>query len=360
MSKQFCVSVIVPFYNAESHIKKCLDVLLNQDFIEPFEIIMVDDASTDNSQNIIKMQNSPLLKLYSLPSNAGPSAARNVGLKNAKGEYVFFLDVDDVISTSTLKILYNHAKENDFDLVFSDKKRIENSQNRRENIFVYPADKTFSNSDITEAIKQRISNPLHTEGVVGLHAKLIKRSIIIQNNLSFEEKLKFLEDEVFMFDVLEFTRSMKYVRKQLYTYNINSNRNVKSARTESFVRPFPISYFKLMKDHAENSFRQRGFSDEESEKLGDQAFIYWIIFTLVLRSLSIAKGKMNLEEGIKYRKKLIDDLTTNSDISKSIRNYSPSREESRWIPRALAWRSSKLLKFMLDRRVKEILRREVS
>ena len=360
MSKQFCISVIVPFYNAESHIKKCLDVLLNQDFIEPFEIIMVDDASTDNSQNIIKMQNSPLLKLCSLPSNAGPSAARNVGLKNAKGEYVFFLDVDDVISTSTLKILYNHAKENDFDLVFSDKKRIENSQNRRENIFVYPADKTFSNSDITEAIKQRISNPLHTEGVVGLHAKLIKRSIIIQNNLSFEEKLKFLEDEVFMFDVLAFTRSMKYVRKQLYTYNINSNRNVKSARTESFVRPFPISYFKLMKDHAENSFRQRGFSAEESEKLGDQAFIYWIIFTLVLRSLSIAKGKMNLEEGIKYRKKLIDDLTTDSDISKSIRNYSPSREESRWIPRALAWRSSKLLKFMLDRRVKEILRREVS
>ncbi len=356
MSKQLCISVIVPFYNAESHIKKCLDLLLNQDFIKPFEIIMVDDASTDNSQNIIKMQNSPLLKLCSLPSNTGPSAARNVGLKNAKGEYVFFLDVDDTISTSILKILYNHAKENDFDLVFSDKKRIENSQNRRENIFVYSTDKTFSDSDITEAIKQRISNPLHTEGVVGLHGKLIKRSIISQNNLSFEEKLKFLEDEVFMFDILAFTRSMKYVRKQLYTYNINSDRNVKSARTESFVRPFPISFFKLMKNHAQNSFRQRGLSAKESEKLGDQAFIYWIIFTLVLRGLSIAKGKMNLEEGIKYRKKLIDDLTANSDISKSIRNYSPSREESQWIPRALAWRSSKLLKFTLDRRVKEILR----
>ena len=268
---------------------------------------MVDDASTDNSQNIIKMQNSPLLKLCSLPSNAGPSAARNIGLKTAKGEYVFFLDADDTISTSTLKILYNHAKENDFDLVFSDKKRIENSQNQRENIFVYPADKTFSNSDITEAIKQRISNPLHTHGVVGLHGKLIKRSIISRNNLSFEEELRFFEDEVLMFDILAFTRSMKYVRKQLYTYNINSNRNVKSARTEAFVRPFPISYFKLMKNHAQNSFRQRGLSTKESEKLGDQAFIYWIIFTLVLRSLSIAKGKMNLEEGIRYRKKLIDD-----------------------------------------------------
>jgi glycosyltransferase involved in cell wall biosynthesis len=317
---------------------------------------MVDDASTDNSQNIIKMQNSPLLKLCSLPSNAGPSAARNLGLKTAKGEYVFFLDVDDTISTSTLKTLYNHAKENNFDLVFSDKKRIENSQNQRENIFVYPADKIFSNSDITEAIKQRISDPLHTHGVVGLHGKLIKRSIISRNNLSFEEELRFFEDEVLMFDILAFTRSMKYVRKQLYTYNINLDRNVKSARTEAFVRPFPISYFKLIKSHAQNSLRQRGLSTQESEKLGDQAFIYWIIYVLVSNSLSIAKGKMNLEIAIKYQKKLIDDLTTNSDISKSIRNYSPSREESQWIPRALAWRSRKLLEFALAKRVKEILR----
>jgi glycosyltransferase involved in cell wall biosynthesis len=356
MSKQFCVSVIVPFYNAESHIKKCLDVLLNQDFIEPFEIIMIDDASTDNSQNIIKMQNSPLLKLCSLPSNAGPSAARNLGLKTAKGEYVFFLDVDDTISTSTLKTLYNHAKENNFDLVFSDKKRIENSQNQRENIFVYPADKIFSNSDITEAIKQRISDPLHTHGVVGLHGKLIKRSIISRNNLSFEEELRFFEDEVLMFDILAFTRSMKYVRKQLYTYNINSNRNVKSARTEAFVRPFPISYFKLIKSHAQNSFRLRGLTANESEKLGDQAFIYWIIYVLVSNSLSIAKGNVSLENGIKYRKKIIDDLIADSDVAKSIRNYSPSKDESQWIPRAIAWHSSKLLEFALAKRVKEILR----
>jgi len=55
MLKQFCVSVIVPFYNAESHIKTCLDALLKQDFTKPFEIIMVDDGSTDISRNIVKM-----------------------------------------------------------------------------------------------------------------------------------------------------------------------------------------------------------------------------------------------------------------------------------------------------------------
>ncbi|SVC83099.1 uncharacterized protein METZ01_LOCUS335953, partial [marine metagenome] len=152
MSDHFCVSVIVPFYNAEPYLKRCIDILLKQDFNKPFEIIMVDDASTDNSQNIVKMEDSPLIKLHSLPSNTGPSAARNTGLKIAKGEYVFFLDADDTISTSTLKTLYSHAKENDFDLVYSDKEWIENSQNQRESIFAYPTDKIFSDSDITEEI----------------------------------------------------------------------------------------------------------------------------------------------------------------------------------------------------------------
>ena len=357
MTEQFCVSVIVPCYNAESYIKKCLDVLLNQDFNKPFEIIIVDDASTDNSQSIIKMQNSPLLKLCSMPLNAGPAAARNTGLKSAKGEYVFFLDVDDTISSSTLKTLYNHAKENDFDLVFSDKKRIVNSQNKRENIFVYPTDKTFSNIDITEAIKQRITEPLHTQGTGGIQGKLIKRSIISQNNLSFEEELRFSEDEVFMFDVLAFTRSMKYVRKQLYTYNINPNRNVISARTEAFFHPFPISCFKLIKNHAQNSFDQRGLSAQESEKLGDQAFIYWIIYALVSYTLSMIRGKVELENGIQCRRKIINDILADNNVSKAIRNYSRSQEESSWIPRAIAWRSRRLLELACNRRAKQILRR---
>ena len=168
MIEHFRVSVIVPFYNAEPYLKRCIDILLKQDFNKPFEIIMVDDASTDNSQNIVKMEDSPLIKLHSLPSNTGPSAARNTGLKIAKGEYVFFLDADDTISTSTLKTLYSHAKENDYDLVFNDTERIENSQNQSENIFVHPTDKTYSNSDITEEIKKRIYDPLFLEGLIGI------------------------------------------------------------------------------------------------------------------------------------------------------------------------------------------------
>ena len=355
MLEQSCVSVIVPFYNAESHIKACLDVLLNQDFVKPFEIIMVDDASTDNSRNIVKMHEFPNLRLYSLPSNSGPAAARNLGLKKAKGEYVFFLDVDDTIAANILSTLYSIAKETACDLVMCDKKWIENSKNQRTNIFIYPEDQSFGISDLMEAMRRRFYVPLPT--VLGLFdhtGRLIRRSIISDNNILFEEKLRYLEDEIFAWNILAFVHSVRYVRKQLYSHYVHPN--VNSAVSQSFNRGFPISSFKLIKNHVQNSLKQRGFSAQEIEKFGDQAFIFYIISALVSYSRSIILGKVELENGVKCRRKIIEDILTDPDVTKAIPNYSRSQEESPWIPRAIAWRSRKLLEFACTMRAKEILR----
>ena len=360
MIEHFRVSVIVPFYNAEPYLKRCIDTLLKQDFNKPFEIIMVDDASTDNSQNIVKMEDSPLIKLRSLPSNTGPSAARNIGLKIAKGEYVFFLDADDTISTCTLKTLYSHTKENGYDLVYSDRERIENSQNQRENIFVHSTDKTYSNNDITEEIKKRIFDPLFIFGLLGIKGRLIKRSIITRNNISFEERLRYLEDEVFAWDILAHCKKAKYIRKPLYFYYINPN--VSSAVSAGFARGFPVSNFKLVKGHIQNCFKHRGLSTQETEKLADHAFIFFIISALVSYSRSIILGKVDLENGKNCRKKLIEDVLKDSDVSKAIRNYSRSKDENQWIPRAISWKFHKLLEFACNKRAREILsiRRKVT
>jgi hypothetical protein len=102
--------------------------------------------------------------------------------------------------------------------------------------------------------------------------------------------------------------------------------------------------------------KQRGFPVQEIKKLGDQAFIFFIISALVSYSRSMILGKVELENGVKCRRKIIDDILTDADVSKAIRNYSCSQEESPWIPRAIAWRSHKLLEFVCSRRAKEILR----
>ena len=99
------ISVIVPFYNSENTFK-CILSIIEQDNKSKFEIIMVDDGSTDHSLDIIKNFDNNNIKVFSLPENCGPAAARNLGLKKAKGDYVFFVDADVIELKKTLYLYY--------------------------------------------------------------------------------------------------------------------------------------------------------------------------------------------------------------------------------------------------------------
>lgn len=356
MSKQSCLSVIVPFFNASFHINKCLNALRNQNFSESFEIIMVDDASTDNTLSIIKKYNLPNLRLYSLSANSGPAAARNFGIKKAEGEYIFFLDVDDTIADNTLSTLYNLIKENQSDLAMCDKKWIENLQNQRSNIFFYPEDQFLEVNRIKKEMRNRLFNPsLTSNGLFDLTGKLIKRSIIIKNNIFLEEKLRYFEDEVFMWDIIAFINSVSYVRKQLYSHYVHPNIN--TAVSNALETGLLLSHFKLIKIHIQNSLKQKGFSVQEIEKLGDQAFIFSIISSLVSFSRSMILGKMKLRNAIKYRREIIQNILADFEVSKAIKNYKISQNENPWIPRAIGWRSHWLLEFACNRRAKEVVRK---
>ena len=131
------ISVIVPFYNSEKHLSKCILSIIEQDNKSKFEIIMVDDGSTDHSLDIIKNFDNNNIKVFSLPENCGPAAARNLGLKKAKGDYVFFVDADDRIEKNTLSLLYGIACKTKVDLVLCDSKWIENNKNQRKKYFFF-------------------------------------------------------------------------------------------------------------------------------------------------------------------------------------------------------------------------------
>lgn len=104
MSETLSISIIVPVYNAEKFLKRCIYSLLNQNFRKHYEIILIDDASTDSSVNIIKEINSSLIKLIPQKSNNGPASARNVGLNNAKGKYIFFVMLMTQFQRTLLKL----------------------------------------------------------------------------------------------------------------------------------------------------------------------------------------------------------------------------------------------------------------
>lgn len=115
------VSVIVPVYNVEPYIEKCLESLVNQTLKE-IEVIVINDGSPDRSQEIIdKYVKKYSKKIKSFKKeNGGQGSARNLGLDKAKGEYISFIDSDDWIDTVMLEDMYNLAKKNDSDIVICD------------------------------------------------------------------------------------------------------------------------------------------------------------------------------------------------------------------------------------------------
>ena len=356
MSNNIALSIIVPVYNAKNHIDNCIKNLLNQDFDETFEIIMIDDGSSDNSFNIIQNLKITNLKLFRLIKNSGVSAARNKGLDESSGEYVYFMDVDDSIDKDALKNLYSIAKKNNCDFVFSDFKRILGSKNQRDKIFNYDHDKIFDKDELLQNMQKEINDPsLGHLGLFGCNGRVIKRSVIENARIRFVEELRFLEDKTFCWDLFGKINSAIYIRKQLYSYHVYPD--VQTAITKSINHGFEVKYFELVSKRIENSFKNFKLNTNKIEQLVDQGLIFYVITLLISYSRSMVLGKVSKEEGKKYRGKIIDDLLRNKNIRKAVKNYKISKKESQWIPKTIKLGSRFFLELACDHRAREVVKR---
>lgn len=122
---ELAISIIVPVYNVEKYLNRCLDSILNQTFTD-FELILVDDGSTDNSGIICdeyKTKDNRIKVIHK--ENGGLSSARNAGLDIARGRYIGFVDSDDFISKDMYQILYNEAEKNKADMIMCEFKKVD-------------------------------------------------------------------------------------------------------------------------------------------------------------------------------------------------------------------------------------------
>ena len=203
------VSVIVPVYNVEKYLEKCLSSLVNQT-LEDIEIIVVNDGTKDNSQAIIDkyVKEYPKKVKGYIKENGGQSSARNYGLKVAKGEYIGFVDSDDYVELDMFEKLYNKAKENDFDIAICNLNFVyeEDSGEDKFNINI--------KSDIIgkESIKNHMINIYPV-----VWNKIYKRKIFIKNKLKFKEKVWF-EDVELLYKLVPYVETVGYVEDYLYNY----------------------------------------------------------------------------------------------------------------------------------------------
>ena len=120
LTKKNIISVIVPVFNDEKRIARCIESVINQSY-KNFELIVIDDGSQDSSGLIANSYALDDKRIKTIKStNKGPSIARNIGIKNSIGEFIFFLDSDDYLENDALKSLVNRTKDCNVDLVIGD------------------------------------------------------------------------------------------------------------------------------------------------------------------------------------------------------------------------------------------------
>ena len=186
LSEEIAISIIIPVYNVEKYLRECLDSLLNQTF-QDFEIICVDDGSTDKSLEILqeyKRKDDRFVILQQRHSGAG--SARNNGIRLAEGKYIQFLDADDYFEPTLLDEMYNHAEKFDADLTVCSSRKVDDEGNITEsgnpnspiNIDLTPMEKLFCWQDFKEDIFCLFNVPAWN--------KLYLKELIVSNNLAFQ------------------------------------------------------------------------------------------------------------------------------------------------------------------------------
>lgn len=209
MSKK--VSVIVPVYNVEEYLPKCLDSLINQT-LSDIEIIVVNDGTKDNSQKIIDEYKKKDKRIVSIiKENGGLGSARNTGINSAKGEYIAYVDSDDWIEHDMLESMYNEAISKDLDIVICGYKNIYQQKTEYINI---------DNRIIEDTLNNKNTKLFNT---VSAWSKIYKRKFLLKNKVTFVEDKVWYEDFAYSIKLLSSTNKIGIVNKAFYNYLIREN-----------------------------------------------------------------------------------------------------------------------------------------
>lgn len=267
-------SVIVPAYQAEKTIKRCLDSIINQSYID-FEIIVINDGSKDNTLKICKEYEADNRIRIISQANRGISATRQLGLELSTGKYIQFIDSDDWVDTSFLEELFFLLKSNDYDMVILD----------------YYADKINKSEYKSLGIKSLEKEAL-VKGLVSnipgvLWNKVVKRELFSKYNVDFNSGLSYCEDWVVTYKFFNSTSKIFYYKKAFYHYDLYSNPN-------SLARVININTLKSRYDYL-----------EYIKRLGIK-ILYPRIYETQYASYAYIVIRSNLYDASQYRKEFED------------------------------------------------------
>lgn len=218
------VSIIIPIYNSKRYLHKCIGSLIRQDY-KNFEVILVDNGSTDNSGEICNAYalSDNRIKVTRTQSNNGPGAARNIGIENSRGDLICFIDSDDFIEANALNLLIENYNLYNADIIVGNFNNIRSDNSRPKDNTIFLSSRLLKKPDIIDYTRQYLKKPNRFPLFAHSWGRLFKLSIIKDHNILFNTDLRTFEDVAFNFDYLKYTEEVFFLKESVYNHLIHEN-----------------------------------------------------------------------------------------------------------------------------------------
>lgn len=288
------ISIILPVYNAEKYLRETLDSVLAQTYID-FELIALNDGSKDNSLVILRDYEKKDSRVLVIDKpNSGVSDTRNIGISQAKGEYVAFLDADDLYSPEYLSVMMNVAQEKNADIVVCEYETFRNVP-----IEIYKRERS-NKAQLTD-IQKLLDSGLMTS----LWVKLIRADIIKKHFIMFDKELAFGEDLFFCWKACLMGKIIYKINEKLYGYRL-SGEGATSKYHDGLYEKYQAAFADL-KDFCSVN----GLDTKTNFQLIDVYFAK----RLPTLSMMCARSKMNTRAKKEYIAKILRDENIQSVLS---------------------------------------------
>lgn len=292
------ISVIVPVYNVEKYLAKCLDSIINQTFSD-IEIICVNDGSTDKSAKILKeyQKKDKRIKIIK-KKNGGLSSARNAGLKEAKGKYISFIDSDDWIDKTMLEKLYRNVDKYDSDIILCAVHLFDEELQEIDDNNEYYNLECFNNSFDNRNFSFEETKTFIMDVSVMAWNKLYKKEFLDRSNASFPEGLIF-EDGPFFFSIFFKTDKVSLVRQALYFYRINRKGSIVKKGGKKLIDIIDVVelMYNSIKDlSCFNEIRNKFYREKAADIMYRYDLLDW--YNQIFFSKKLAEKKFFFDENI--------------------------------------------------------------
>lgn len=258
------ISIIIPVFNAENYLEDCMQSISNQSF-DDFEILTINDGSTDYSLKILNefQEKEPRLKIFS-QENKGVSVARNLGLENAKGEYITFIDADDWLHPETLEHYIEIVENEDSDIVISQFLTKKSTEKQTE-----LSVENFDKEDIEQKIFPKF---IETDVYNSVCNKFYKKELIKKSNSQFPIGVRIAEDAQFNHQVFSLAQKITETQFQSYFY-----REVEGSATKNVIRNDYLQSNIAIYQHNYQKYFGSALTEDEMNNLKTNRFFRSII-----------------------------------------------------------------------------------